>query len=229
MENIVVGYFLDSQNFGSRKEDTPVVIDKLVQVTFAFQKEDTVARKNLSFVNLGLSGWKANLSSIGGRLTLIKYVFGSLGGLCVGSLSAFNKALLLKWTWRLINFPNSLWVQLKMVLLSAFERILSLEIILFISDIIDYSTLKTIKIASLVNVFLMVHGNGIGVGLLLWEDPRPNLITLSSTFLTESDTYVWSLSNYDSFAVNSVRKHIDEHSLPSLFPCTRWYKMISKM
>nr|GEY76300.1 hypothetical protein [Tanacetum cinerariifolium] len=70
----------------------------------------------------------------GGRLTLIKFVLGSLGshesskklswvkwsntlasfdkgGLGVGSLSAFNKALLLKWRWRLFNFPNSLWVQ----------------------------------------------------------------------------------------------------------------------
>ncbi|GJV04837.1 hypothetical protein Tco_1338406 [Tanacetum coccineum] len=65
VENIVVEYFLDSQNFRSRKEDTvvmvvvvddtPIVIDKLVRVTFAFQKEDTVARKNLSFVNLGKS------------------------------------------------------------------------------------------------------------------------------------------------------------------------------
>nr|GEX34586.1 RNA-directed DNA polymerase, eukaryota, reverse transcriptase zinc-binding domain protein [Tanacetum cinerariifolium] len=46
--------------------------------------------------------------------------------------------------------------------------------------------------------------------------------------LVESDTCVWSLSNDDSLSVNSVRKHIDEHSLPSLFPCTRWYKMILK-
>nr|GEY40736.1 RNA-directed DNA polymerase, eukaryota, reverse transcriptase zinc-binding domain protein [Tanacetum cinerariifolium] len=95
----------------------------------------------------------ANLLSIGGRLTLIKSVLGSLGmyyfsifkaseiviksleslranffwgshesskklswvkwsgGLGVGSLSAFNKALLIKWRWRLFNFPNSLWVQ----------------------------------------------------------------------------------------------------------------------
>ncbi|GJY13597.1 hypothetical protein Tco_0382906 [Tanacetum coccineum] len=58
VKKIVVEYFLDSSNFGSRivvVDDTPIVIDKLVRVTFAFQKEDTVARKNLSFVNLGLS------------------------------------------------------------------------------------------------------------------------------------------------------------------------------
>ncbi|GJW83885.1 hypothetical protein Tco_0157030 [Tanacetum coccineum] len=56
VKNIVVEYFLDSRNFGSRivgVDDTPSVIDKLDQVTFAFQKEDMVPRKNLSFVNLG--------------------------------------------------------------------------------------------------------------------------------------------------------------------------------
>nr|GEW05759.1 retrotransposon protein, putative, Ty1-copia subclass [Tanacetum cinerariifolium] len=46
--------------------------------------------------------------------------------------------------------------------------------------------------------------------------------------LVESNTCVWSFSNDDSFSVNSVRKHIDEHSLTSLFSCTRWYKMIPK-
>nr|GEW63012.1 RNA-directed DNA polymerase, eukaryota, reverse transcriptase zinc-binding domain protein [Tanacetum cinerariifolium] len=46
--------------------------------------------------------------------------------------------------------------------------------------------------------------------------------------LVESDTCVWSLFNDDSFLMNSVRKRIDEHSLPSLFSCTWWYKMIPK-
>ncbi|GJU50818.1 RNA-directed DNA polymerase, eukaryota, reverse transcriptase zinc-binding domain protein [Tanacetum coccineum] len=32
------------------------------------------------------------------------------GGLGVGSLKAFNKALLLKWRWRLFQNPNALWV-----------------------------------------------------------------------------------------------------------------------
>ncbi|GKD26421.1 RNA-directed DNA polymerase, eukaryota, reverse transcriptase zinc-binding domain protein, partial [Tanacetum coccineum] len=45
----------------------------------------------------------ANLLSIGGRLTLIKSVLGSLGGLNIGSLKAFNLALLQKWRWRLLS------------------------------------------------------------------------------------------------------------------------------
>ncbi|GJW94300.1 putative ribonuclease H-like domain-containing protein [Tanacetum coccineum] len=57
MKKIVVEYFLDSSNFRSRivvVDDTPIVSDKLDRVTFAFHKEGTVARKNLSFVNLGV-------------------------------------------------------------------------------------------------------------------------------------------------------------------------------
>nr|GEZ77055.1 RNA-directed DNA polymerase, eukaryota, reverse transcriptase zinc-binding domain protein [Tanacetum cinerariifolium] len=81
-----------------------------------------------------LSKWKAKLLFIGGRLTLIKSVLGSLGiyylsifkvpdiilktlekkhkgRLDVGSLKFFNLALLLKWRWRMISNPNSLWVK----------------------------------------------------------------------------------------------------------------------
>ena len=109
-----------------------------------------------------LSSWKAKLLSIGGRLTLLKFVVGSLaiyyisiykvpatvlklleylrarffwgadlgerklhwiawkrvlsshvsGGLGVGSLAAFNNALLFKWIWRFRNNPNALWARL---------------------------------------------------------------------------------------------------------------------
>ncbi|GJX55345.1 RNA-directed DNA polymerase, eukaryota, reverse transcriptase zinc-binding domain protein, partial [Tanacetum coccineum] len=39
-----------------------------------------------------------------------------------------------------------------------------------------------------------------------------------------SDSCIWSLSHDNSFSVNSVRKHIDELTLPTLSPCTRWCK-----
>nr|GEY05956.1 hypothetical protein [Tanacetum cinerariifolium] len=60
IENIVVEYFLDSPNFGSRMvdvDDTPIVIDKLDRVTFAFHKEVTVGRKNFEFCEPGVDGF----------------------------------------------------------------------------------------------------------------------------------------------------------------------------
>nr|GEU46080.1 hypothetical protein [Tanacetum cinerariifolium] len=61
-----------------------------------------------------LSSWKANLLSIGGQLTLIKAVLGSLGIYFLSifkALEAFNLALLQKWCWRIYPFPNTLWVE----------------------------------------------------------------------------------------------------------------------
>nr|GEY13294.1 hypothetical protein [Tanacetum cinerariifolium] len=68
---VTVEDFLDSRKFESRRvvgvDDTQVVVDKLTRVAFVFQTEDTIARKNLSFVNLGklTIGMAINLNDSG--------------------------------------------------------------------------------------------------------------------------------------------------------------------
>ncbi|GJS00247.1 reverse transcriptase domain, reverse transcriptase zinc-binding domain protein, partial [Tanacetum coccineum] len=77
-----------------------------------------------------LGKWKTKMISCGGRLTLIKSVLGSLAlyffslfrapvsvlkslesGLNIGSLKAFNWALIGKWWWRFRVEENRLWVR----------------------------------------------------------------------------------------------------------------------
>nr|GEX70430.1 RNA-directed DNA polymerase, eukaryota [Tanacetum cinerariifolium] len=67
-----------------------------------------------------LSKWKAKTLSIGGRLTLLKSVLGAspLHNMSifkapkgVSSFFALNRALLLKWVWRLLSQDGSFWFQ----------------------------------------------------------------------------------------------------------------------
>ncbi|GKC43249.1 RNA-directed DNA polymerase, eukaryota, reverse transcriptase zinc-binding domain protein [Tanacetum coccineum] len=53
-----------------------------------------------------------------------------------------------------------------------------------------------------------------------------DIANLEPKKLVDSDTCIWSLSYDDKFSTNSVRKHIDEFSLPFLSPSTRWCKTI---
>ncbi|GKB24540.1 RNA-directed DNA polymerase, eukaryota, reverse transcriptase zinc-binding domain protein [Tanacetum coccineum] len=87
-------------------------------------------------VKARLSKWKLKTLSIGGRLTLLKAVLGSIpifhmstyrvpkmgsrvafvtpkekGGLSVASLYALNRGLMLKWLWRFYTYPNSIWAR----------------------------------------------------------------------------------------------------------------------
>ncbi|GKC70173.1 hypothetical protein Tco_1116056 [Tanacetum coccineum] len=55
-----------------------------------------------------------------------------------------------------------------------------------------------------------------------------NIANLEPEELVDSDTSIWSISHDDKFLMNSVRKHIDELSLLSLSPSTRWCKIIPR-
>nr|GFB61367.1 putative RNA-directed DNA polymerase, eukaryota, reverse transcriptase zinc-binding domain protein [Tanacetum cinerariifolium] len=144
-----------------------------------------------------LSSWKANLLSIGWRLTLIKAVLGSLGiyylsifkapevilkslerlrGMNIGSLKAFNLALLQKWRWRLFSSPNAHWV-------------------------------KVIK---------ALHGQEGGL-----DHQERSQVDLNS----EDDTCIWSMADDGVFSVRSIRRVIDSKLLPSMLSATTWEKL----
>ncbi|GJR21605.1 RNA-directed DNA polymerase, eukaryota, reverse transcriptase zinc-binding domain protein [Tanacetum coccineum] len=80
-----------------------------------------------------LASWKAQLLSVGGRLSLIKSVLGhlptyyiekmtwvrwnkclaskDLGGLGIGSIFGLNIGLLFKWIWRFFHYSSDLWAR----------------------------------------------------------------------------------------------------------------------
>ncbi|GKC22928.1 RNA-directed DNA polymerase, eukaryota [Tanacetum coccineum] len=63
-----------------------------------------------------LSNWKVKILTAGGRLTLLKSVLvyrqKKDGGLGIGSLFSFNRALLYKWKWRFRTMSDVLWVKI---------------------------------------------------------------------------------------------------------------------
>ncbi|GJS33128.1 putative RNA-directed DNA polymerase, eukaryota, reverse transcriptase zinc-binding domain protein [Tanacetum coccineum] len=147
-----------------------------------------------------LSGWKANLLSIGGRLTLIKSMLGSLG---IYYLSIFK------------------------VSETVVKSLESLRASFFWGSSKDYKKLAWVKWS---NILASLDKEGLSVGSLKAFNMRfmvmkqvlilevVTLMGFEPKELVDSDTCIWSLFHDDKFSVNSVRKHIDELSLLSLSP-----------
>ncbi|GJW11417.1 RNA-directed DNA polymerase, eukaryota, reverse transcriptase zinc-binding domain protein [Tanacetum coccineum] len=141
-----------------------------------------------------LSSWKANLLSIGGRLTLIKasQVLPSFdkGGLNISSLKAFNLALLQKWRWRMFSSPNTLLV-------------------------------NTIKALHGQDGGLDNKRADIGIQDMAYL--RELLMEISQIDLSvDEDTCTWSLADDGIFSVRSSRRLIDSKLLPSILSSTSW-------
>nr|GEU96458.1 RNA-directed DNA polymerase, eukaryota, reverse transcriptase zinc-binding domain protein [Tanacetum cinerariifolium] len=240
-----------------------------------------------------LSSWKADLLSIGGHLTLIKAMLGSLGiyylsifkapeailntleilrsrffwggsqdtkhmawvkwshilpsfdkgGLNIGSLKAFNLALLQKWRWRMVSFPNSLWVNSIRALHGQdggldnqgcrfngiWSRIIGTSNFLHSKDIIPLNSFR----------FKVGCGTHIHFWKDIWIGDSPLLTRYNRLYTLEQDkdyliidrqidisvdanTCTWSLADDGIFSVRSSRRLIDDNLLPSTLPSTSW-------
>ncbi|GJY44703.1 zf-CCHC domain-containing protein [Tanacetum coccineum] len=204
VENIVVEYFLDSQNFGSRKkdtvvmvivvDDTPIVIDKLVRVTFAFQKEDTVARKNLSFVNLGMQS--KHRSS---KLIMVKK---EVSIQMVVASRAFGLTLLEP-------------------LISPLERY---------NRLYHLDQDKDCLIIDRINNGQWSWNwsrTNLGVRNLAYLRDMLNEIGQLNSNVNE-DTCTWSLGHNGTFTVKDARYRIEQNILPTLAHATTWDKSIPR-
>ncbi|GJW04347.1 RNA-directed DNA polymerase, eukaryota, reverse transcriptase zinc-binding domain protein [Tanacetum coccineum] len=183
-----------------------------------------------------LSTWKANLLSIGGRLTLIKLggngedkkihwtkwnlILNSKekGGLGVTSLHALNLALIYKWRWRNglnIKFWIDNWLE-GITLQYRFPHLYAL---------------KTFKNCTCAERYLN------GVWNCQWRRNRRNGIEsyqLSAlmdalanvSFNNGADTWIWNVDNSHVFSVSNARYLIDNANLTPGNRPTKWSKYV---
>ncbi|GJZ76875.1 RNA-directed DNA polymerase, eukaryota, reverse transcriptase zinc-binding domain protein [Tanacetum coccineum] len=177
---------------------------------------DGLAANMFHDVKVGSLGVRLMSSEDSKKLAWVKWsnILASLdkGGLGVGSLKAFNMSLLLKWRWRLFYNPNALWVHVV-------KAIHGDETCIDIRGCHTNGVWASIDWSRPVNV---------GRTKAEFDGLISDIASLEPEELVDSDTCIWSLSHDDKFSVNSVRKHIDELSLPSLSPSTRWCKIIPR-
>ncbi|GKE00218.1 hypothetical protein Tco_1388201, partial [Tanacetum coccineum] len=157
------------------------------------------------------------------KLSSWKAILGSLGGLNIGSLKAFNLAILQKWRWRLLSHKNALLVKVIKALHGQEGG--------FVNN--GLCRLEREK-----DCLIIDH---INHGQWRWNWLRPNLgarnyadlldmfFEISSAEINEvEDTCVWSLGTNGTFSVKDARCIIDSKILPSLAPSTVWDKNIPR-
>ncbi|GJW07735.1 RNA-directed DNA polymerase, eukaryota, reverse transcriptase zinc-binding domain protein [Tanacetum coccineum] len=168
----------------------------------------------------------------GGRLTLIKAVLGSLGiyylsifkapetvlhylerarlnffwggGLNIGILKAFNLALLQKWCWRLMSYPNALWVNIIKALHGQEGG--------FDNQSFNFNGTW----AKIVGSSNYLHSKGIILA--------NTLVDINDV----EDSCVWTFVIDGKFTIGDFGRIIDSKILPLLVPSTTWNTTLPK-
>nr|GEX15643.1 reverse transcriptase domain-containing protein [Tanacetum cinerariifolium] len=169
-----------------------------------------------------LSKWKMRTLSIGGRLTLLKALFGSMpiyhmfifkekGGLGVSSLFALNRALMFKWVWRFFNQSDLLWVRVIHAIHGVDGRIGR-------ARNVEYTSIWCDIIKE------MDRMSRSGIESEQWDHL---LDSLEGVMLNPSeDRWSWDLNVLGEFLVASTRRYIDNNRLPDISSKTRWIKEV---
>nr|GEW23246.1 RNA-directed DNA polymerase, eukaryota, reverse transcriptase zinc-binding domain protein [Tanacetum cinerariifolium] len=172
-------------------------------------------------------------------------------GLNIGSLKAFNLALLQKWCWRMYSFPNTLWVKVIKVLNgqeggfdnhSCKFNVCDTKIQFWEDIWIGDSSLK-IRYNRLYHLerdkdCLIV--DRIDNGHWSWNWSRTDIGVSNMAYLHDmlleislvdtqvGDSCLWSMAIDGLFSVETSRRIIDAKLLPSLVLLTSWDKILPR-
>ncbi|GJQ93922.1 putative reverse transcriptase domain-containing protein [Tanacetum coccineum] len=139
-----------------------------------------------------------------------KYVLKSkdTGGLGVSSLYAINRGLLVKWIWRFFSQDG--------VLKDRYPRVYALE------SCKNVTVAAKLRQVDLSQSFRRQPRGGIEQEQFQKIDNLVKLVTLDSS----KDRWSWKLEKSGEFSVASIRKLIDDKTLPSSDYITRWNKSV---
>ncbi|GJX58925.1 RNA-directed DNA polymerase, eukaryota, reverse transcriptase zinc-binding domain protein [Tanacetum coccineum] len=165
------------------------------------------------------------------------------GGLGVSSLYALNRALMFKWVWRFFNQGSSLWARVIKAIHGVDGKIAGnrdntcfweeiwcgdIELKKLYPRLFSLETNKNVTIASKLSHSSLVSS--------FRQDPRGGAEQSQLDALMDKlqdvslvnmrDRWVWSLEGSRDFFVASVRKLVDDNTLPEISAKSRWVKVV---